>query len=121
VYTSYCYHAVNFSFFFQAEDGIRYRNVTGVQTCALPIFSARAIHSLCFWPPETLEPPCSIQVSYLSGNCWINSSAWASLQASSKIGRASCRERVALSGGGVGSGRTTRASARTSEVSAAMS
>src|SRR5271167_4419241 len=27
-----------FDFFFQAEDGIRYRNVTGVQTCALPIF-----------------------------------------------------------------------------------
>src|SRR5699024_11928158 len=26
------------SFFFQAEDGIRDRNVTGVQTCALPIF-----------------------------------------------------------------------------------
>src|SRR5207248_4674277 len=25
------------SFFFQAEDGIRYRTVTGVQTCALPI------------------------------------------------------------------------------------
>src|SRR5207249_8704885 len=24
-------------FFFQAEDGIRERNVTGVQTCALPI------------------------------------------------------------------------------------
>src|SRR5437868_10325698 len=24
-------------FFFQAEDGIRHRNVTGVQTCALPI------------------------------------------------------------------------------------
>src|SRR6266704_6180915 len=24
-------------FFFQAEDGIRARNVTGVQTCALPI------------------------------------------------------------------------------------
>src|SRR5437868_7859912 len=28
-----------FFFFFQAEDGIRDRNVTGVQTCALPIFS----------------------------------------------------------------------------------
>src|SRR5699024_12107376 len=28
-------------FFFQAEDGIRYRNVTGVQTCALPIFHRR--------------------------------------------------------------------------------
>src|SRR5207249_6029742 len=26
-------------FFFQAEDGIRDRNVTGVQTCALPICS----------------------------------------------------------------------------------
>src|SRR5699024_12125642 len=28
-------------FFFQAEDGIRDRNVTGVQTCALPILSAQ--------------------------------------------------------------------------------
>src|SRR5699024_11822924 len=28
-------------FFFQAEDGIRDRNVTGVQTCALPILFAR--------------------------------------------------------------------------------
>src|SRR5437868_10408176 len=27
-------------FFFQAEDGIRDRNVTGVQTCALPILAA---------------------------------------------------------------------------------
>src|SRR5438067_9755080 len=26
-------------FFFQAEDGIRDRNVTGVQTCALPIWA----------------------------------------------------------------------------------
>src|SRR5437867_13333911 len=29
-----------FFFFFQAEDGIRDRTVTGVQTCALPIFIA---------------------------------------------------------------------------------
>src|SRR5437016_13081366 len=28
-------------FFFQAEDGIRDWSVTGVQTCALPIFPAR--------------------------------------------------------------------------------
>src|SRR5690625_5714602 len=28
-----------FSFFFQAEDGIRDGHVTGVQTCALPIFA----------------------------------------------------------------------------------
>src|SRR5437667_4389830 len=31
---SFCYV---FFFFFQAEDGIRDRDVTGVQTCALPI------------------------------------------------------------------------------------
>src|SRR6266567_2766028 len=30
-----------FCFFFQAEDGIRYLTVTGVQTCALPIFRPR--------------------------------------------------------------------------------
>src|SRR5699024_12869123 len=29
-------------FFFQAEDGIRDRNVTGVQTCALPIWGSYA-------------------------------------------------------------------------------
>src|SRR5256886_12673440 len=29
-------------FFFQAEDGIRDLTVTGVQTCALPIFPGRA-------------------------------------------------------------------------------
>src|SRR5699024_11932043 len=32
-----CYRSVFFLFFFQAEDGIRDRNVTGVQTYALPI------------------------------------------------------------------------------------
>src|SRR5699024_11707270 len=31
----------SYVFFFQAEDGIRDRNVTGVQTCALPICSLR--------------------------------------------------------------------------------
>src|SRR5207249_1702962 len=30
-------------FFFQAEDGIRDRNVTGVQTCALPISEAERV------------------------------------------------------------------------------
>src|SRR5699024_10548633 len=32
-----CFVLTSF-FFFQAEDGIRDRNVTGVQTCALPIY-----------------------------------------------------------------------------------
>src|SRR5256886_8903055 len=31
------YYSRLFRFFFQAEDGIRYLTVTGVQTCALPI------------------------------------------------------------------------------------
>src|SRR5947208_9045639 len=33
------------SFFFQAEDGIRDDLVTGVQTCALPIFERRLAHA----------------------------------------------------------------------------
>src|SRR5260370_32709931 len=41
-------------FFFQAEEGIRHSSVTGVQTCALPIWSPPRC------PPETPlhgEPP----------------------------------------------------------------
>src|SRR5687767_15550950 len=38
-----------FFFFFQAEDGIRDKLVTGVQTCALPIFrNPRSIHAMPF-------------------------------------------------------------------------
>src|SRR5699024_12033956 len=33
----FMYHCLVSGFFLQAEDGIRDRNVTGVQTCALPI------------------------------------------------------------------------------------
>src|SRR5699024_9794750 len=37
-------------FFFQAADGIRYRNVTGVQTCALPILQDNGIvNKLLMW------------------------------------------------------------------------
>src|SRR5699024_11520198 len=35
-------------FFFQAEDGIRDRNVTGVQTCALPISGFAGFRSPAF-------------------------------------------------------------------------
>src|SRR5437868_9720729 len=47
-------------FFFQAEDGIRDRNVTGVQTCALPILiptnriSPQAANLLKLLPAPTL-------------------------------------------------------------------
>src|SRR3712207_4166389 len=37
-------------FFFQAEDGIRDIGVTGVQTCALPIF-----HPNIFWPSSPIK------------------------------------------------------------------
>src|SRR5437667_5649633 len=42
----FCWYVI---FFFQAEDGIRDRDVTGVQTCALPIFKALI-------PAELLPP-----------------------------------------------------------------
>src|SRR5699024_11537682 len=45
-----------FLFFFQAEDGIRDRNVTGVQTCALPI-STRARHPQILQITQARLPP----------------------------------------------------------------
>src|SRR5262249_59341627 len=42
-------------FFFQAEDGIRDWSVTGVQTCALPIWLRRGVTLLLF--PEGTRSP----------------------------------------------------------------
>src|SRR5438046_9615525 len=39
-------------FFFQAEDGIRDWSVTGVQTCALPIYGTRELET-----PDDLQVP----------------------------------------------------------------
>src|SRR2546427_6340171 len=39
-------------FFFQAEDGIRDLTVTGVQTCALPIYAAVQSARTCFDSPD---------------------------------------------------------------------
>src|SRR6266704_3766042 len=44
-------------FFFQAEDGIRDRNVTGVQTCALPISDSL---SRPRWPIAVVERKGSV-------------------------------------------------------------
>src|SRR5688500_11586486 len=41
-------YCISFFFFFQAEDGIRDYKVTGVQTCALPIFSADPLDGSLF-------------------------------------------------------------------------
>src|SRR6266481_6249252 len=62
-----CLFLVIFFFFFQAEDGIRDGTVTGVQTCALPIYyrmagarrrdddvpPLRRLSSLRFAPPRS--------------------------------------------------------------------
>src|SRR5690606_41065195 len=41
-------------FFFQAEDGIRAFHVTGVQTCALPIFGAEQLGGIAPVPDRCL-------------------------------------------------------------------
>src|SRR5436305_13451737 len=65
-------------FFFQAEDGIRGADVTGVQTCALPISSAPASRPDC---PASENGP-------VAAGSWRRSRR--------EIGRASCRERVEI-------------------------
>src|SRR3970282_2697399 len=65
-------------FFFQAEDGIRDRDVTGVQTCALPILPAAAAGS-----------------SQTSGQTGGSSEA----SHAREIGRASCRGKSVDLGG----------------------
>ena len=40
-----CMVWVYYYFFFQAEDGIRDIGVTGVQTCALPIYAIFVLHN----------------------------------------------------------------------------
>src|SRR5690606_39497356 len=47
--------------FFQAEDGIRDFHVTGVQTCALPIYFV----STGFIPNTNLEMKQSLEINYL--------------------------------------------------------
>src|SRR2546430_16961350 len=73
-------------FFFQAEDGIRYLTVTGVQTCALPISP----------PGESAGPAAEGQAIYARlacGGCHTIQGV------SGEIGRASCREKVEISVG----------------------
>src|SRR5699024_12435691 len=76
-----------FFFFFRAEDGIRDRNVTGVQTCALPIFVETRFKSpFAFWRDFVeWRPKAFIKMLPLVSSC------------SCKIGRATCRERRSLS------------------------
>src|SRR2546430_13288763 len=54
IYRHECYGTV-FFFFFQAEDGIRDLTVTGVQTCALPIFSISSWRTTRTGPAPSAE------------------------------------------------------------------
>src|SRR5437868_7662779 len=55
-------------FFFQAEDGIRDRNVTGVQTCALPIsFGLNPTNDHRFTATSPFNPYLSYGQSKMEG------------------------------------------------------
>src|SRR2546430_6793055 len=58
---------LEFFFFFQAEDGIRYLTVTGVQTCALPISRRRlpALQRRSREPPARIGQSCATPLDYL--------------------------------------------------------
>src|SRR5687767_15468928 len=90
-------------FFFQAEDGIRDKLVTGVQTCALPISTlvlsvaseSNINNTLHFEQPKELlqSQSCGRTNLFRSVRRGINPNLCA-IASSCKIGRASCRERV---------------------------
>src|SRR5699024_11378788 len=99
-----------FFFFFQAEDGIRDRNVTGVQTCALPISVRSALGPLLVQPlvgrrqpPRelgALEPGVLVVRVDLRGGGDLLLGQRPAREAVPEIGRASCRERGEGSAGG---------------------
>src|SRR5437867_9332019 len=99
-----CYSVVSrlYTFFFQAEDGIRDRTVTGVQTCALPILgkdgSKAELHGggiLRFRPDGTqLEVYSSGTRNHLDVAINAEDEIFTYDNTDDEIGRASCRERV---------------------------
>src|SRR5262249_56943229 len=92
-----------FVFFVQAEDGIRDWSVTGVQTCALPIYDAALDHIVTIPPDEVVTRPFEFstqsETSVVNHGRHIvigyNTSANQVVQffPGAEIGRASCRER----------------------------
>src|SRR5438105_10469227 len=90
-----------FVFFFQAEDGIRDPLVTGVQTCALPISGANAgsvsvqVETGNHAALKALIGAAQNQVFALgAGTRVLIWSHGVPHLGNTKIGRASCRERV---------------------------
>src|SRR5256885_8223426 len=86
-------------FFFQAEDGIRDYKVTGVQTCALPIFGANPRREAPVLSPTFRLPLRQrLRMRALSTGASRRGLAPMIINPSAcsmpEIGRASCRERV---------------------------
>src|SRR5437867_7939574 len=83
---------VDFFFFFQAEDGIRDRTVTGVQTCALPISDEIDVLSATE-RVEGLEDVRGADVDRAARRHQARHRAGHARSRERQIGRASCRER----------------------------
>src|SRR5207248_7008526 len=66
---------VCFIFFFQAEDGIRDRTVTGVQTCALPISISSETSSRLFMIALISSPDWALRRLASSCSCFLFKSA----------------------------------------------
>src|SRR5256886_9497611 len=88
-------------FFFQAEDGIRDLTVTGVQTCALPIYFVRDVLSLGMLLMSHFEgQDVSDKVVYFMSLDNVKfrrpvvPGDQIRFELEMEIGRASCRERV---------------------------
>src|SRR5437667_12790276 len=99
------------SFFFQAEDGIRDRDVTGVQTCALPICDNSWNTIAIVFQELSLVPQLSVAENIFLGRLPVRHGRvdWTAVHARARvlldrlkvrlatdlqIGRASCRESV---------------------------
>src|SRR5437868_14486166 len=97
-------------FIFQAEDGIRDRNVTGVQTCALPISRCNARKSVSTAPLLACVAEPTGKTLTTAPRCGCRTHVTHSGESSTgvEIGRASCRERVSLSVVAVASERSWR-------------
>src|SRR5690625_7743312 len=72
-----------FFFFFLAEDGIRDGHVTGVQTCALPIYVGQ----------HAVGDAAEVMIAQLLSSRRLRSYQRAPAYFEIQIGRASCRER----------------------------
>src|SRR5690606_40883652 len=100
------------------EDGIRYFHVTGVQTCALPIFSGLMLHvehlvaalgeqggsqrapQLPTHDDDVVDVARGRGQDLATGGSGADHASGDTLASMDEIGRASCRERAEVSRGG---------------------